>query len=95
MNSGQPSAFLFRVKETFTFRPEGLIILSEPGVNSVRITIKLGDSVELRTPTGTSLRTRVTGIEIACPNPDRYQSIMVPNEIKPSDVPPGTEVWQV
>jgi hypothetical protein len=86
------SALLFTVRETFRLENRGLILTAD--VKQEQAGVRMGDSIQLRRPDGSSLVTMVTGIERAIPyDPDRTLAVLLPVDISKVDVSIGTEVW--
>ena len=86
------SALLFTVRDTFRLENRGLILAAD--VKPEQAGVRMGDSIELRRPDGSSLVTVVIGIERAIPyDPDRTLAVLLPGDILKADVPIGTEVW--
>ena len=86
------SALLFIVRETFQLERRGLILATD--VKQEQTGVRMGDSIELRRPDGSSLITTITGIERAIPyDPNRTLAVLLPADISKADVPIGTEVW--
>jgi len=54
----------------------------------------VGDCIQLRKPDGSSMVTRIGGLELLCPNPRQDVVIMLRDAAK-ADVPLGTEVWSI
>lgn len=56
--------------------------------------IKLGMPLQLRTPTGHFIDTRIAGVEILCgPKVKDRIAFLLPTDIARQDVPAGTEIW--
>jgi len=85
---------LFTVEDRFYIDGRGLIpvpgIVPEHGER-----YRVGDPIELRRPDGSVLRTRIGGIEMINPTPQRSDTIILLRECTKDDVPVGTEVWSV
>lgn len=86
------SALLFTVRDTFWIEKRGLVLTTD--IKPQQVELRRGDAIELRRPDGSSVITRVVGIERAIPyDPERTLAILLPNDILKEDVPIGTEVW--
>lgn len=82
---------LFTVKDAFAIRDRGLVLV--PGIIPIGDErFRVGDPIVLRRPDGTSVDTRIGGLEMLDPNPNRDTVIML-KEFSKEDVPIGTEVW--
>jgi hypothetical protein len=82
---------LFTVEDTFVIHGRGLVLA--PGlIPEGNERFRVGDPVTLRRPDGSSTETRIGGLELLDPNPQRYVVILLAGITK-SDIPPGTEVW--
>lgn len=88
---------LTTVRERFEIEGLGCVVV--PGISETwpkNTPIQRGDSIELRKPDGTSLRTRIQSVEI-CDYKIGERSevaILLPPEIKKVDVPVGSEIWR-
>jgi len=79
---------LMTVEDTFDIRGRGLVLV--PGV-SHDVACRVQDWIEVRRPNGTSLSTRIAGIEgIGVPV---QRVLCLPPEIRKTDVPIGSEIW--
>lgn len=84
--------FLFTVCDTFWIEKRGLILASD--VKGEQVNLRDGDPIELRRPDGSTIMTRVVGIERAIPyDPERTLAILLPVDVAKESVPIGTEVW--
>jgi hypothetical protein len=84
---------LFVVEDTFAITGRGLVLV--PGIlpeGDERF--RVGNSILLRKPDGSTVETRIGGLELLCPNPRHDVVIMLKDRTK-ADVPIGTEVWSV
>ena len=55
---------------------------------------RIGDSIVLRKPDGTSSNAQIGGLEMLDPNPS-YEVVIMIKELTKEDIPIGTEVWSV
>ena len=84
---------LFVVEDTFAITSRGLVLV--PGIlPKGNERFRVGDPIELRTPDGSAIATRIGGLEMICPNP-RGDLVIMLKELAKTDVPIGTEVWSV
>ena len=85
--------FADRVQTVFWITGRGLILVPEnPGGN---YRLRLGDLLQLRTPDGRSVDTRMASIEMVCgPNGCRL-AIALPGDIGKDEISIGTEIWYV
>jgi hypothetical protein len=84
---------LLVVEHTFAIKGRGLVLV--PGIipeGDERF--RMGDCIRLRKPDGSSIVTRIGGLELLCPNPRRDVVIILKDAAK-GEVPIGTEVWSV
>ena len=81
---------LFTVTDTFAVRNRGTILTPGLPLDSEG-SCRIGDTVVLRRPDGSTVETNIRGIEGCSPVPASHLSILVP--VDPADVPAGTEVW--
>lgn len=85
---------LFKVAGTFLLQRIGLVVASDR--QRVEIPVRVGSAIEVRCSDGSSIITKVAGIEMICPPPvDAKLAILLPKEIGKEDVPVGAEVWSV
>lgn len=86
---------LFVIAATFAVKGRGIALapgISPEGDERFRV----GDTVELRKPDATVVRTKIKGIEILSPiPPSRAFVILLAETFKKEDVPIGTEVWSI
>jgi|GEM_PF-1075200 len=86
---------LVTVEHVFEIRHRGLVLV--PGIVPVgEERFKIGDPIVLRKPDGSSIETKIGGLELFTtpPNPRYDFPIMIAGMTK-DDVPIGTEVWSV
>ena len=82
---------LFTVEATFAVRGRGLVLV--PGIIPEEDErFRVGDRITLRRPDGSSIGTRIGGLELLDPNP-RHDVVIMLKESAKEDVPVGTEVW--
>ena len=86
---------LSTVEDRFEITGRGCVVV--PGIPHdcpKDIAVRRGDTIELRKPDGTSLRTRIYEIEF-CDGPGKRSDVafLLPPEITKADVPVGTEIW--
>lgn len=79
---------LHKVTEVFPITGRGVVVIVGEVVTH---SLMLDDPIELRRPDGTSLATRVAGIEV---NRQNLTGILLP-DVLPAQVPLGTEVWHL
>lgn len=73
-----------------TFKAGGLMVLL-PGIpRNTKVSIRIGDQIELRGPGRSPQSAEVRGVEMGGPV-DHPHAVAVSEEA--GDVPPGTEVW--
>jgi hypothetical protein len=78
------SALIFKVAQTFSIEGRGVVVTPvEWGTGTARV----GDTIVLRRPDGSSLQTKLK--DIGYPRCE----LLLPLEIKVEHVPPGTEIW--
>jgi hypothetical protein len=87
--------FLSRVEMTFAIKGRGVVIHPgvpyEPEVHRVYIS----DDLEIRRPDGSTLSTKVRGLEMFG-NPNKKScAIVMPADVTEDEIPVGSEVWQV
>ena len=83
---------LFTVVDTFLISGRGLILAAD--VLPEQVQLKVNESIELRRQDGSSIITKVVGIEFASPpDANRPLAILLPSDIHKEQVPIGTEVW--
>lgn len=86
------SRLLFSVLDTFLIRGRGIVLAADVLPEQIQLTIN--EPIELRRPDGSSIITKVSGIEYASPpDPNRPLAILLPRDISKEQVPVGTEVW--
>lgn len=85
---------LFSVADTNEIRGRGIIIVS-PVLRDLPVGLMNGQQIELRRPDGTTLLTMIRGIEMCDLNPNKRAGLLLPVEVKLTDVPVGTEVWTI
>jgi hypothetical protein len=85
--------FFSKIEDTFQISGRGLIVMVQ--VPSSDLNLRVNDQIQLRTPEGRILDTRVAAIEILCgPKVDpRLRAISLPSNITKQDVPRTMEVW--
>jgi hypothetical protein len=86
--------FLSKVADTFQIQGRGLVLVPEKPETDFRIRVRI--ALELRTPGGRSLRTRIAGVEISTPLPGLGPCGMaysITHGITKDEVPAGTEIW--
>jgi hypothetical protein len=84
---------LFTVTDRFYLPGRG--VCPVPGITPVEgERFRCGDSLLLKRPDGSEIRTRIGGIEMPNPTPG---PVVVVNllELKKDDLPIGTQVWSV
>lgn len=91
--------YLFTANSLFTIKGRGIAVL--PGLVDFGA-VRAGDMIELRRPDGSSVRTKVTGVEYPHATiwlgkrPDEVRcSVLLGPEVTRADVPDGTEVWAI
>ncbi|HEV2862011.1 MAG TPA: hypothetical protein VGX48_13465 [Pyrinomonadaceae bacterium] len=86
------STLLFTVVDTFLIEKRGLVLAAD--VKSDRVSLRVGESIELRRPDGSIVVSKVAGIAHLSPyDPERTLDILLPPDISKEDVPVGTQVW--
>ena len=87
--------FLCRVEFTFAITGRGVAVdlgvPYEPPTHRVYI----GDALEIRRPDGSTLSTKVRGLEVGGRPDKKACAILLPADVTQEDVPIGSEVWQV
>lgn len=85
--------FLAQVEDTFSITGRGLVLVPAEFAEDFRI--RVGTPIQLRTPAGHLINTRITGVELLKmkpPTPCRM-AIMVTGDVARESVPSGTEIW--
>jgi len=88
---------LFTVEDVFAIHGRGCVLV--PAIPSgLDFKIKPTDQIQLRTPDGRVLDSRIESVEFLYgknADGDRHcrMAIMLPKDIAKEDVPKGTEVW--
>jgi translation elongation factor EF-Tu-like GTPase len=88
---------LFRVEDVFDISGRGCVLV--PAIpNGLDFKIKPSDQIQLRTPDGRVLDSRIASVEFLYGknedgNKHCRMAIMLPNGIVKEEVPKGTEVW--
>lgn len=86
------NTLLFTVVDTFMIEGRGLVLAAD--VRSDQVGLRVGQSIELRRPDGSTAVSEVAGIAHVSPyDPERALDILLPPGISKEDVPAGTEVW--
>jgi hypothetical protein len=87
--------FLSHVGATFAVNGRGVAI--DPGVPYEPMThhVLIGDDLEIRRADGSTLFTKVAGLEIGGLPGKRSCAIILPPNVSEEEVPVGSEVWQV
>ncbi len=86
--------FLSKIESTFTVWGRGLVVVPEDQKGDFKI--RVGTQVQLRTPDGRSLATRITGVEFLKPlTGNCCMAILLTRDLATEDVPVGTEIWYV
>ena len=86
------NALLFTVVDTFRIEKRGLVLAAD--VRGDQVSLRVGESIELRRPDGSTVVSKVVGIAHLAPyDPDRTLDILLPADISKEDVPVGTQVW--
>lgn len=57
--------------------------------------MRSGDSLELRPPNGSPVKTTVAGVEMMMDAMRHPIGIRLPQEVRKENVPVGTEVWSI
>jgi hypothetical protein len=86
--------FLSKIADTFQVPGRGLVLVPEKPETD--FLIRVGTALELRTPDGRCLKTRITGVESlreSLETPRRRMTILITRDIGKNDVPTGTEIW--
>lgn len=89
----QSPHFLFRVVDTFALEGRAEIILAPEASLPADIHLRLGDLLEVRTPTGQRFTAAVHSFEMPNPNPRRTYPISLKGVTDKAQVPIGSEVW--
>jgi hypothetical protein len=85
---------LFIVEDTFVIKGRGLVPV--PGiVPQGDERFRVGDSILLKRPDGSSLPWQIGGLELICGGPPRDDVVVLLKGLGKEDVPVGTEVWSV
>jgi hypothetical protein len=88
--------FLFHARELFDLRGRGVVIISDRPFADCNFKLKVGDTIEFRTPEGSMFRTTIADIEICDPfDPHREFALLLPRQISKDMVPLGAEIWKV
>lgn len=86
------NTLLFTVVDTFMIEKRGLVLAAD--VRGDQVSLRVGESIELRRPDGSTVVSRVVGIARFVPyDPERTLDILLPPGISKEDVPAGTQVW--
>ena len=84
--------FLLKVEEVFELTGRGCVL--DPAIPSATsLHIAINDPLELRRPDGSVIRTHLYAFMHLRPNIHQVTPLVMPPEIKKSDIPVGTEVW--
>lgn len=84
---------LFTVQDHFDIQGRGVVTV--PGLGPAE-RLWIGDPLEIRRPDGTSMRTRIAGLEMLSRRPkDQAVPVLFPPELTKDDLPLGAEVWSV
>jgi len=90
-----PVNLLIVVADTFEFKDGTLHFAPAlPHEVAEQVQLKQGDELELRRPDGTTVRTRLYGLDFLTPSHGRM-GLSVNKPLTKADVPVGTEVWKV
>jgi hypothetical protein len=86
---------LFTVTDCFHITGRGLVLI--PGLEPNDSRVKPGQHVLLRLPDGTTITTRIIGLEHVLRRPEVLltRPIMLPLDVGQDNVPIGTEVYLV
>ena len=88
------SRLLFTVEDTFYIQGRGLVPF--PGIVPIENErFHIGDSLLLKRPDGTTVMSRIAGIEMMNPPLPNFAVVVLLKELTKDDVPIGTEVWSV
>ncbi len=86
------NTLLFTVVDTFLIEKRGLVLAAD--ARSDQVSLRVGESIELRRPDGSTVVSTVAGIARFVPHdPERTLDILLPPDISKEDVPVGTQVW--
>ncbi|MDY6938937.1 MAG: hypothetical protein SWY16_14850 [Cyanobacteriota bacterium] len=66
-----------------------------PGLSGGTMGWKVGAAIVLRRPGRNPLHTHIAGFCLPAPNPQHCYPSVLPENIQKTDVPVGTEIWQV
>jgi translation elongation factor EF-Tu-like GTPase len=81
---------LAKVDDVFTISGRGVVVVP---IWLSELKIKVGDSVQLRTPGGQVRNTRIAGVEMAKQVGGCRAAFMLARDIAKEDVVQGTEIW--
>jgi hypothetical protein len=85
--------FLFKIEEVFEIHGRGCVIVPVIA-EQADFKIRPQDAIQLRTPDGRTLNTRIGSVELLKPEVGRRRmAILLPTDIQKHDVPQGSDVW--
>ena len=85
-----------RITETFDIEGRGVVAVTDTPYAQLpaELAVRVGDPIELRPDKGSTVRTRLAGIEHCDPwTPTQCFGFLLPPELGKADVPIGAEVW--
>jgi len=86
--------FLAKVETTFSIQGRGLVLVPEEPEGE--FLVRVGVTLELRTPDGRTIRTQITGVELlkrSLGHGPCGLAFLVGRDIGKDEVPAGTEIW--
>jgi hypothetical protein len=86
--------FLFRIAHVFDVSGRVVVVASDISLfDSIKLSLKIGDELEIRFPQRESIKTQIKGFEMAT-NPHRPFSFLL-SDVTKDLLPIGAEVWSV
>jgi hypothetical protein len=84
--------FLFKVEEVFQIHRRGCVIVPDIA-EGADFKIRPRDAIQLRTPDGRTLNTRIGSVEFLKTEVGCRMAILLPTDVQKQDVPIGSAVW--
>jgi translation elongation factor EF-Tu-like GTPase len=82
--------FLMKVEDVFEVKKRGIVVSGRVNPNH---SLSTGDAIELRNGSEPSPQVRVAGIQVS--RSASHLAILLAEPIQKSDVPIGSEIWQL
>ena len=87
--------FLFRIEQVFEISGRGCVIVPAL-VEGADFKVRPQDEIQLRTPEGHMLNTRIGSVEFLKRQEGMCRlAILLPPDVAKQDVPAGTDVWLI